>query len=270
MSMSDSRRATPRRRWIWATVALVTAVILISPLTLRFALKADLRHERGPVTDYRRAVTAVDVSAPGDAIAITAGPPGQVSVATTLGWLVAKPVIREVWRGTTLAISVHCPAPDPFEDCSASLSVFVPAATEVRAAVGSGSATVSGLAGPVRVTATSGSLVLAYLSGPLWAAATSGSIAGTTGLNSPAVTAEVRSGALALGLGSAPRSLSLAVGSGSGHVTVPPGARYRIDTGGGSAVHVSPGMNSPGAAGLIAARAGSGTLSIVYPGELAG
>jgi len=108
--------------------------------------------------------------------------------------------------------------------------------------------------------------VLAYLNGPLWATATSGSITGMTGLNSTNLTADVGSGSLALGLDSAPKSMSLAVGSGSGHVMVPPGTRYRFDTGPGTAVHVSPGMSSPGAVHLIAAKAGSGGLSIVYPG----
>jgi hypothetical protein len=49
-----------------------------------------------------------------------------------------------------------------------------------------------------------------------------------------------------------------------GPVTVPPGTRYRIDTGPGNAVRVSPGMCSPDAVGLIASEAGSGTLTIGY------
>jgi hypothetical protein len=269
MSVRSSRRERPRRRWIWALVTLVTAAVLVCvPLALFLKQKPSVQHGYGPVTVFHRSVTAVQVRAPGDTVTITAGPPGQVRVAGILAWQFTKPAIRETWHGTTLAVSVRCPAPDPFEDCSASLTVYVPASAGVRAAVGSGSATVAGLAGPVRVAATSGSVVLAYLSGPLWVAATSGSITGMTGLNSQAVTADVGSGSLALGLDSAPRSLSLAVGSGSGEVTVPPGTRYRIDDGPGDAVHVSPGMSSPGSVGVIAAKAGSGTLSIVYPGWL--
>lgn len=270
MNVSHGRPARPRRRWIWAIVALVTGTVLISPLALLVGLKPAPHHEYGPVTVYRRAVTAIRVSAPGDAVAITAGRPGEVTVASTMAWLVTKPAVRARWHGTTLAVSVHCTAPELFDACSASLIVHVPAAAEVRAAVGTGSATVTGLAGPVRVTATSGSLVLAYLNGPLWATATSGSISGMTGLNSAELTADVGSGSLALGLDSAPRSLSLTVGSGSGHVTVPLGTRYRIDTGPGNTVHVPPRMSSPGAAGLIAAEAGSGTLTIGYPGGLPG
>jgi hypothetical protein len=270
MSVTRSPRARPRRRWTWVIVALVTAAVLVSPLTLLLKQKAGVQRGYGPVTLYHRAVTAVRVRAPGDTVTITAGPPGQVSVAGTLVWQSAKPAISETWHGTTLAVSVNCPASDVFENCSASLTVHVPAAVGIRAAVGAGSVTVSGLAGPVRVTATSGSLVLAYLSGPLWAAATSGSITGMTGLSSMKLTADVGSGSLTLGLDSAPTSLSLAVGSGSGQVMVPPGTRYRIDTGPGQAVHVSPGMSSPDAAGLIAAKAGSGTLSIQYPGWLPG
>jgi hypothetical protein len=268
MSISHGRPARPRRRWIWAIVAVATATALISPLALLAGLKPAPHHEYSPVAVYHRAVTAIRVSAPGDAVAITAGQPGEVTVASTMAWLITKPAVRERWRGTTLTVSVHCPAPDLFDACSASLIVHVPAAAEVRAAVGTGSATVTGLAGPVRVTAASGSLVLAYLNGPLWATATSGSITGMTGLNSAELTADVGSGSLALGLDTAPRSLSLTVGSGSGHVTVPLGTRYRIDTGPGNTVHVQPRMSSPGAASLIAADAGSGTLTIGYPGGL--
>ena len=266
MSVTDGGAARPRRRWIWAIVALVTATVLISPLALLAGLKPAQHHEYGPVTVYHRAVTAIQVSAPGDAVAITAGRAGQVSVASTMAWLVTKPAISEMWHGTTLAVTVRCPAPGPFESCSASLIVHVPAAAEVRAAVGTGSAAVTGMAGPVRVTATSGSLVLANLNGPLWATATSGSIAGMTGLNSANLTADVGSGSLALGLDSAPTSLSLTVGSGSGQVTVPLGTHYRIDAEPGNAVHVSPGMSSADAASQIAAEAGSGTLTIEYPG----
>ncbi|HKD88529.1 MAG TPA: hypothetical protein VKB62_08375 [Streptosporangiaceae bacterium] len=268
MSVTNGGPHRPRRRWIWAIVALVTAAVLILPVALLVSLKPGQHHEHGPVTVYHHAVTAVRVSAPGDTVAITAGRTGQVSVASTVGWLVTKPAIRERWHGTTLAVSVHCPARDLVEGCSASLIVRVPAATEVRTAVGAGTASVAGVAGPVRVIATSGSVVLAYLSGPVWATATSGSITGMTGLNSTKLVADVGSGSLALGLDTAPRSLSLAVGSGSGNVTVPPGTRCRIDTGRGTAVHVSPGMSSPDSAGLISAKAGSGTLSIVYPGGL--
>jgi len=270
MSITDGRPARPRRRWIWAIVALVTPAALIMPLGFAVGMKPYLHHEYGPVTIYHRAVTAVEVSAPGDTLAITAGRPGQVSVATTTAWLSAKPAVSERWHGTTLAVSVRCPAPVPFGNCSASLTVRLPAAAQVRAAVGTGNATVAGLTGPVRVSATSGSLVLAYLSGPLRATATSGSIAGMSGLNSPRVTAEVESGSLALGFDVAPSSLSLAVGSGTGQVTVPPGTRYRMDTGPGNAVQVSPGMSSPDSAGLIAAEVGSGTLSIAYPDGLPG
>jgi hypothetical protein len=114
MSVSHSRPARPRRRWIWAIVALATATVLMSPLALLVGLKPAPHHEYGPVTVYRRAVTAIRVSAPGDAVAITAGRPGQVSFASTMAWLVTKPAIRERWHGTTLTVSVHCPAPNLF------------------------------------------------------------------------------------------------------------------------------------------------------------
>jgi hypothetical protein len=265
MSVTDGRPARPRLRWIWRIVALATAAILAAPAAWLVGLRQGLHHEYGPVTVYHHAITAVRVSATGDTVAITAGRPGRVSVSSALGWFFTKPAVREIWHGTTLAVSVYCPVPGPFGRCSANLILHVPAAVGVRVAVGTGTATVTGLAGPVHVTATSGSLALGNLAGPLWATATSGSITGMTGLNSPTVTADVRSGSLALGFDRAPSSLRLAVGSGSGIVTVPPGTRYRLDPGLSSGVvHMSHGMSSPDSAGLIAARVGSGTLSIGY------
>jgi hypothetical protein len=265
MSLAEYRRFRPRRRWIWAIVALGTAAVLVTPVALRFGLKADLQHDESPATVYHRVATAVQVSAPGGTVYITGGQPGRVTVASTTVWLFAKPAVSETWRGTTLTVSMHCPAPDLFEDCAASLTVQIPATAAVRAAVGSGTATITGLAGPVRVTTTSGSLTLADLSGPVWAAATSGSITGVSRLNSPKLTADVGSGSLALSLDSAPSWLWLAVGSGSGQVTVPAGTRYRVDSGAGSqAARVSPGLSSPGSARLITAEVGAGSLSIGY------
>ena len=267
MSAGKPRPARPRRRWIWVIVAVLTAVVLVTPPALRVALKQDLHHEFARLGLYRHPVTAVQVSAPGNAVAVTVGEPGQVSVSGELSWLFSRPVVRHAWHGTTLAISVRCPSPNLFEDCSAGLTLHVPAAVAVAVSVGPGSAAVAGVAGPVRADATSGSLTLAYLSGPVLASVTSGSIRAVTGLTSRRLTAGVSSGYLLLGFDRAPQSLSLAIGSGSGKVTVPPASRYRITAGASAAaVHVAPGLASPGAADLISVELGSGGLAIGYPG----
>ncbi len=259
--------ARPRRRWIWVIVALLTAVVLVTPPALRIALKQEMHHEFAQLGLYRRPVTAVEVSAPGNAVAVTVGQPGQVSVSGELSWLFSRPVVRHAWRGTTLAITVRCPAPDLFEDCAAGVTVHVPATVAVAVSVGSGSAALTGLSGPVRAAATSGSLALGYVSGPVLASVTSGSIRALTGLTSRQLTAEVTSGSLTLGFDRAPALLTLVIGSGSGKISLPPATRYRItaDPSAGG-VHVAPGMSSLRAAGLISAEVGSGSLAIGYPG----
>ena len=171
----------------------------------------------------------MEVSAPGNAVAVTVGQPGQVSVSGELSWLFSRPVVRDAWRGTTLSITVRCPAPDLFEDCAAGLTVHVPATVAVAVSVGSGSAALTGLSGPVRAAATSGSLALGYVSGPVLASVTSGSIRALTGLTSRQLTAEVTLGLpLTLGFDRAPALLTLVIGSGSGKISLPPATRYRI------------------------------------------
>lgn len=123
-----------------ASAASNAAVGLVTSPALRLWLKQDLHHEFGPLGSFHRPVTAVQIRAPGDAVAVTAGQPGQVSVSGEESWLFSKPVVRETWHGTTLAISVRCPAPDLFEDCSAGLTLHVPVAVAVAVAVEAGSA----------------------------------------------------------------------------------------------------------------------------------
>jgi hypothetical protein len=260
-----ARPARPRRRWVWASVAVVTVVVLVVPVAFRIGLKGEIRHQGLPVTVFQRPVGELQVDAPGQSVTIVRGRAGQVTLVTSMSWLLGRPTIGHVWHGRTLQISAGCPKFNVFEDCQASLLIQVPASVTVRVDIGSGSAAVAGLTGPVHLTASSGSVHLTDVSGPVWATVTSGTIIATSGLTSPQVDAAVRSGSLALGFAAAPAALALDVGSGSASVTVPPGPRYRLSGERASGVlQIGSGLTDSSSARIITATVGSGFLSIGY------
>lgn len=257
--------ARPRRRWIWAIVAVVTAVVLVFPVAFRIGLKGEIRHQVMPLTLFQRSVSELQVNAPGQSVTILPGKASQVTVVSTMSWLLGRPTIRHVWHGQVLQITATCPKLNVFEDCQASLAIRVPASVTVRVEVGSGSATVAGLTGPLRLTASSGSIILTRVSGPVWATATSGSINATSGLTSRRVSASVTTGNFALGFAAAPLAIALQVGSGSATVTVPPGTRYRVSgQRGPGSLQVGPGLQDTGSARVITAVVDSGALALLY------
>jgi len=260
--------ARPRRRWIWVLVALATTATLVTPVALRFWLKAEKQQQAGPVAVYRGQFTAVQIQAPGGDITVSPGLMGQVSVASTLQWVFSKPAIRVARSGRTLKISASCPQLNPFEDCQANLGIRVPASLDVHADVGAGSADMIGLAGRLHVTATSGTITLTDISGHVWARATAGNIAAPSGLTSPSVDAAVTAGSIMLDFDSAPARLVLSVGAGAAHATVPAGTHYRVSLAKapGGAAHIASGLKVGRAAQVISGTVGgAGSLSIGYP-----
>jgi hypothetical protein len=260
--------ARSRRRWIWVLVALATTATLVTPVALRFWLKAEKQQEADPVAVYRGQFTAVQIQAPGGDITVSPGPAGQVSVASTLQWVFSKPAIRVARGGRTLKISASCPQLNPFEDCQASLGIRVPASLDVHADVGAGTADMIGLAGRLHVSATSGSITLTDISGHVWARATVGNIAAPSGLTSSSVDAAVTAGSIMLDFDSAPARLVLRVGVGAAHATVPAGTHYRVSLAkaADSAAHIASGLNEARAAQVISGTVGAaGSLSIGYP-----
>jgi hypothetical protein len=252
----------PRRRWIWIIVAIITTLVLVLPVGLRFWLKADMQRQSDPAVRYRRPITTLQVNAPGDSVFVRPGAAGRVMVASSLTWVLGRPVVSKTWRGKTLQVSVRCTRPDLFEDCAASLGLTVPAGVSVWAHVGSGTVNVSGLDGPLHLATTSGTITLGRVSGPVWVSASSGTIEGRRGLGALRLTASVGSGAVRLTFRAAPALLSLAVGTGSAAVTVPPG-HYRVRRQNGPGVlTIAPGLSDPYATRLIRVSVGTGTLSV--------
>lgn len=264
----------PRNRWIWALVATVTAAVLITPVALRMALKAEIRHEIVPRTLIHQQVSQIQVDAPGQSVTVVRGPAGQVKVMSTVSWLLGKPSISHTSHGRILRIQASCPSFNAFGDCQVGLVIKAPAGIAVSAAVGSGSVAITGMTGPVRVAASSGSIQLTDVSGPIWASALSGSVA-ASGLTSPRVVAVVASGQVALGFAAPAEALALSVDSGSGAVTVPPGSSYLISSQRGSgSLTIAPGLGHARAARVMTLVVGSGHVHIGYahgvPSALAG
>jgi len=257
--------ARPRRQWIWAIVAIVTSFTVVMPVAFRIGLKGAINHQIAPLTVYHRSLGELQVDAPGQGVTVIRGRPGEVTVQSTMSWLLGEPTVHPVWHGTTLRIMASCPSFNAFEDCQVDLVIRVPANAAVRVAVGSGSAAVAGLSGPVHLSASSGSLHLTDVSGPVWATASSGLITAASGLTSPRVVAAVASGRLQLGFAKPPEALALKVGSGSAGITVPPGTHYRVVLERGPGVlRIATGLSDSTAARTITATVGSGYFVISY------
>ena len=258
----------PRRRWVWALVALATVTVFAVPFRLRFiAPKHGMQHAVDPRVNYRRGISDLQVQANGGTVVtIRAGLPDQVTVSGFLSWALGKPTITQSWHGGTLHVGATCPKFDPFGGCQVMLVVSVPAGTAVQAQAGAGSMTVTGLSGPVHLTGTSGILVARDDSGPVWATVTSGSVVARSGLTSQHFYASATSGQIALAFSAGPRTVSVGLGSGSADITVPAGSRYRIVRSLGSGLlNVAPGLSDAGSDLVLTATVGSGVARIGYP-----
>jgi hypothetical protein len=77
MSAEVTSRPRPRRRWIWVIVALLTAAACVLPAALGIWMKEDMQQEADRIVKSRRGITALQVTAPGDAVSISPGPPGE-------------------------------------------------------------------------------------------------------------------------------------------------------------------------------------------------
>jgi hypothetical protein len=167
------------------------------------------------------------------------------------------------------------------QNVSISYTIVAPAATQLRARSGSGSLSVSGIAGPVVVETGSGSTELTDIGGAAEARTGSGSIhargiggafTGSTGSGQIEVRQTAR-GDVAASTGSGSIEISgvdgaARVRTGSGSVTIDgkPTGPWELDTGSGS-VHA---RMPPDAAFTIDAKAGSGGVRTSQPITVSG
>jgi hypothetical protein len=255
---------SPRRRWLWVAVALLTAVAVVGASGFRVWLKMAHQTEHFSVTITHK-ITAIEVSALGGSVNVSSGPAGQVSIGRTLSWVFRKPRIKQTWDGSTMIITAHCPVPNWLSDCGAQLDLRIPAGIAVSAQVGSGSIAASGLAGPLDLLATSGSIDITDSKGSVVAQATSGSIA-ASGLGATQVNASVTTGSISMAFVAAPRLLALAVRTGSAAVNVPPGTHYRItDIRHAGTITLDAALARKRATGVMKLTVTGGAISVGYP-----
>jgi hypothetical protein len=254
----------PRRRWIWITVALVTAVVLVSPVALRLWLRAAHHNLSLPTRIYQQQLTQLSVVAPAGGVTIVPSRRAGVTVAGDLSWVFGQPVVNQAVRGKTLQVTGSCPKPNAFEDCQVGLTIRVPVNLAVEVSAGSGSVTIRGLSGPLHLAVTSGSITITRVSGPVWLTSGSGSVSGYR-VASPELNAVIGSGSLQLGLAGPPRTLNLALGSGAANITVPPGTHMRAVTNAGAGLlNIAPGIADSAAADTMTATIGRGVLAVGY------
>jgi hypothetical protein len=255
----------PRRRWIWISVALVTAFVVVAPVAFRLWLKAAHHDQVLPVRVYRQPLTQLRVVAPAAGVTLVPDRRDEVIVQPRLAWDFGQPAVTQAVQGKTLQVTGSCPGPKAFEDCQVDLVIHVPVNLAVDVSAGTGSISVSGLSGPLHLAVTSGSIMMTRVSGPVWASAGSGSVAGS-GMKSAALNAVIGSGSLRLRLFTAPGDLTLAIGSGSASVTIPHGTRVRVSASAGAGVlDIAPGIADSAAAGTLTATIGTGVLTVGYP-----
>ena len=255
----------PRRRWIWITVALVTALVVVTPVGFRLWLKASHRNLPVPTATYRQRVSGLQVVAPAGVVILRPGDTAGVTVAGSLSWVFGRPSLASAVRRGALVVSARCPSLNQFDDCSVGLTISVPARLPVTVSAGSGSISVRGLTGPLHLAVTSGRIALRNVSGPVWASAGAGSVTGYA-LACPSLQAVIGSGSLQLGIATVPRSLNVALGSGAARIVVPQGSHLKVAGGTGcGALTVAPGIAAASAAGLLTATIGSGHLAVAYP-----
>lgn len=257
----------PRRRWVWVLVALATAATFAVPFRLQIVTKGGSHHEADTPVVYRRGISDLQVQATtGTAVAIRAGRPGQVTVASSMSWAFHRPTVSHGWHGRSFWLATTCSRPYFFGGCQASIVISVPAGTAVQAQAGAGTVTVAGLTGPLHLSATSGLLMVRDVSGPVWTTVTSGVVDAHTGLTSSQFSASASSGDLTLAFASRPQRLAIAVGAGSAGITLPPGSRYHIvRSGSAGPVYTAPGLSDAQSGQVIAVSVGTGEATIGYP-----
>jgi len=161
----------PRRRWIWITVALVTALVVVTPVGFRLWLKASHRNLPVPTATYRQRVSGLQVVAPAGVVILRPGDTAGVTVAGSLSWVFGRPSLASAVRRGALVVSARCPSLNQFDDCSVGLTISVPARLPVTVSAGSGSISVltvapgiaaASAAGLLTATIGSGHLAVAY------------------------------------------------------------------------------------------------------------
>ncbi len=257
-----------RRRVVWVTVAVLTAVVTALFCGSQAWAMANRHTATRTYAMTHHGVRTVEIYGGVGSVRVVPGGRDRVEVAEKLVWSKGTPRVDRTWVGDTLQVRTGCPGTGfvlvQALQCQVALVVTVPAAASVYAATSAGTVDVRGVVGDVTTRTGSGSTRLEGLRGAVDARTGSGEITGDS-LESARTTARAGSGSVLLGYAAAPAAVTVVTGSGSAEVVVPPGGRYRTEgaTGSGSRT-IAPGLQDPGATGVLDLSAGSGSVSVHY------
>lgn len=187
--------------------------------------------------EYHQPIATLDLRTDAGSIDVVGDAPADtVRITRRRSWTGAEPVVTDQWAGTTLTTRVAC------DSCGVSFEVHVPPSVATRLAAGAGNVTVTGLTGDADLSSSSGTVT-------------------ARDLTAATVSAQSRSGGVALDLAGVPQQVRASTAAGSVTVAVPAGS-YRVDattSAGRTAVSVPQDPSSPR---TIDARSSAGSVTV--------
>ncbi|MFJ5547384.1 hypothetical protein [Streptomyces sp. NPDC093225] len=261
-------RAPRRARTAWYAVAAVSAALVLVPVA-SWAVSRQARHQEALAGGSgAQRVRAVEIEVDDASVSVTPGSGGAVDYRGTARWFGQRPTVEQSLLGDVLRLTARCSDGGlPLvvgPGCSLDLAVTVPKGVPVRVESASGPIGLSGLTGPVDARSASGEVRLYGLGGPVRAEVGSGTVRATA-LTSAQAEVRVGSGSAVVGFAAPPGSVTGTADSGSLHVTLPPGVRYRVRcTAGSGTCTVSDALRDPRAAGVLRLSADSGSADADY------
>ncbi|MFJ3203992.1 hypothetical protein [Streptomyces sp. NPDC086989] len=265
--------AAGRSRWrpqrvAWTVAAALSAVLVLVPAAWQGWAYASTEHGTLSGASGERAVTAVEIEAGGADVRVTPRSDRQVVYQADVRWSLTAPRIEESWLGDTLKLTPRCPGAAGLVEsgpgCSVDLDVTVPAGIPVKVTAGSGTVSVSGLAGAVDAEVGAGQLLLTALRGPLRASVGSGSLE-ASGLTSPQADLRAGAGSAVASFAAPPDRVTARAGAGRVRLTVPTATRFQVTARAGTGrCDVAPGMHDPAAPGRLDISADSGRADAGY------
>jgi Putative adhesin len=151
----------------------------------------------------------------------------QAHVSGVVSFSLFRPSVR--WQTTPNGTALDGPGCNWLGNCSAQLTVALPAGVDVNASSGSGDVEASNLGGAaLTLQSGSGDVSVKRAAGPLDLSAGSGDITGT-GLSGPKVKANDGSGDVSLSFTRPPNEVTVSAGSGDIRVELPTNVSYKVD-----------------------------------------
>jgi hypothetical protein len=189
-------------------------------------------------------------------VSVNGGSGSEVSVTAAISYQTAMPSITHTVSGQALTLGyTSCTS------CGVKFTVTVPRAASVAVHLGTGDATVGGVAGDVSVGDDTGKVTMTSLTGDVTVQGGTGSVHGA-GLTGARASFQNVTGSVDVAFAAAPRQLSAISGTGRVSVSVPAGTAYQVNASSKvGPVRVSV-PQSPAATHVITAATNIGTVSV--------